>query len=334
MRRHRKLVQNIAVLTTVLLLFLLFSAFLFGRWTKQSGPLEEATFVVIPKGSGSRQVASILEEAGVIDMPYVFMVKGRMSGLDKRLRAGEYQFPPKVSMIDAMEKIAKGEIYYHRITLPEGKTTGQFLLLIEANPNLSGDISIEATEGELLPETYSFERGMQRDEIVKQAKDAMAKVKDKAWRNRMPDMPLKSVEEMMVLASIIEKETAVPAERGTVASVFVNRLKKRMKLQTDPTVIYAITNGSYELGRGLKKADLSVDSPYNTYKHYGLPPKPICNPSKESIWAAVNPEFSDYLYFVADGKGGHNFSNNLEEHNNNVRSWVKDLKAKKQTKAE
>lgn len=147
-----------------------------------------------------------------------------------------------------------------------------------------------------------------------------------AWENRDDDLPVKNPEELLVLASIIEKETAIDEERAVVASVFVNRLRKGMKLQTDPTVIYALTEGNAELKRSLKRKDLQVDSPYNTYKYYGLPPKPICNPGAASIWAAAHPADTDYLYFVADGKGGHNFSRSLAEHNKSVREWVKTLR--------
>ena len=161
------------------------------------------------------------------------------------------------------------------------------------------------------------------------AQSSLDKVLAFEWKHRNPEVPLKSPEELLILASIIEKETGVPEERGLVASVFVNRLRKGMKLQTDPTVIYALTQGKEELGRSLRRKDLSIDSPYNTYKYFGLPPTPICNPGKESIHAAAHPEESDYLFFVADGKGGHNFSTNLKEHNKNVKDWVKSLPKKK-----
>lgn len=307
----------------ILVLTVLLGFYMFDKWTQDPGPLQETVMVLVPKGAGSRQVARLLNEAGVINKPRIFTILGRVKGLDVQLKAGEYEFLPRVSMIEAMQKIARGDVVYHRITLPEGKTTKQFLDIIEAEPLLSGEIGVLVEEGKMLPETYSFTRETPKDEIIVQAMNAMEKVAQVAWNSRDEDLPLKNEKEMMILASIIEKETSVPEERGLVASVFVNRLKKGMKLQTDPTVIYAITRGQAELGRALTRNDLKIDDPYNTYFYYGLPPAPICNPSKESIEKAVTPEYSDFLYFVADGTGGHRFSKSLNEHNKNVTEWRK-----------
>jgi len=248
----------------------------------------------------------------------------RVQGVDKKLKAGEYQFEAGLSLQKVLQKIAKGEIFYHKLTLPEGLTTVEMLDIVKNEPALSGSISVSPKEGELLPETYSFLLGDTKDSIVLRAKEAMLKVKDEKWSARAAGLPLETAEEMMVLASIIEKETSVASERGLVSSVFVNRLKKGMRLQTDPTVIYSLTLGQRELERPLTRNDLSVDSPYNTYRYYGLPPFPICNPGKEAIEAAANPELSDYLYFVANGKGGHNFAVTLEEHNHNVQRYRRE----------
>jgi UPF0755 protein len=198
---------------------------------------------------------------------------------------------------------------------------------INNEPNLTGDISIKTEEGSMLPETYSFSKGDSRNSIVKQAQKAMDKVLNDAWKSNNVGV-LKNKKELLVLASIIEKETGLPEERSDVAAVFVNRLNKRMRLQTDPTVIYAITLGKKSLGRSLLKKDLEYDSPYNTYKNYGLPPSPICNPGKEAIYAAANPSSADYLYFVAKGNGGHRFAKTLSEHNDNVALYRKFLKNK------
>ena len=197
------------------------------------------------------------------------------------------------------------------------------LQIIAENEFLTGNISAEVKDGDLLPETYTFTRGDSRDSIITQAKNAMAETIEKAWENRDEFIPIKNKKELLTLASIIEKETAIEEERRLVASVFVNRLKKRMRLQTDPTVIYALTLGQSDLGRLLTRKDLQIDSPYNTYKYYGLPPSPICNPGRASLEAAANPELSDYLYFVANGSGGHNFAKSLKEHNANVAYWKK-----------
>lgn len=293
------------------------------KWVSDSGPLLSVVNVVIPRGASTRTVAEKLTEKGVIDKPLLFRTAVRFYGLDKELKAGEYQFMPQMSLLQVMKKMASGEVFFRKITLPEGLTTGQILYLIASTPELSGEINMEVGEGELLPETYSFELGASRDSIVMQAKNAMEKVRTEAWEMRDTALPYKDINQMLTMASIIEKETAVANERALVASVFINRLRKGMRLQTDPTVIYAVTEGECEFGRSLKKADLQIDSPYNTYKYYGLPPGPICNPGREAILAAVHPAESDYLYFVADGRGGHNFAKNLNEHNRNVRQWVR-----------
>jgi len=285
------------------------------------GPLEEVVNVVIPKGANTKIVAQELKAAGIINSELLFRLATRLNNADKALKAGEYQFMPKTSVLQAMEKIARGEVFYRRITLPEGLTTGQIMYMIANYPGLSGEIDIEVKEGELLPETYSFELGAPRNSIILQAKSAMEKIRQVIWDNREAGLPYKNINEMMTMASIIEKETAIAEERAIVASVFINRLAKKMRLQTDPTVIYALTEGEFELKRALKKSDLNIDSPYNTYRIYGLPPAPICNPGVAAMEAAVHPAKTNYLYFVANGTGGHNFAKNLSEHNRNVRKW-------------
>lgn len=287
------------------------------------GPLQEVVNVVIPKGANTKIVAQELKKSGVINSELLFRLVTRLNSADKNLKAGEYQFMPKVSVLQVMEKIARGEVYYRKITIPEGLTVGQIMYLISNYPGLSGEISLDVKEGELLPETYSFELDAPRDSIILQAKNAMDKIKQVIWDNREEGLPYKNINDMMTMASIIEKETAVPDERAVVASVFVNRLHKRMRLQTDPSVIYALTEGEFELKRPLRKNDLNIDSPYNTYRNYGLPPHPICNPGVEAMEAAAHPDKTDYLYFVADGEGGHNFAKSLNEHNRNVRKWKK-----------
>ncbi len=315
-------------------IFIIFSVFLgfilwqtHGWFYGQSNLLTSA-HIIINKGNGSSIVASKLKNAGVIDKKWLFKLAARFSGLDKKLKAGEYIFEPNISMHKTLQKLANGDVIYRKITLPEGLTSSQMIKIINDEEFLTGDISIDIKDGELLPETYSYIYGDTRDSIITQAKDAMQKALNSAWENRDDKLPIKNIDELLILASIIEKETSVDSERGLVASVFVNRLTKRMKLQTDPTVIYAITLGKKELGRSLRKKDLNIDSPYNTYKNYGLPPSPICNPGKLSLEAAANPEISPYLYFVADGKGGHNFSKSLKEHNTNVQAWLKKIKKK------
>ncbi len=285
--------------------------------------LDNPAYVVVSRGSGTAVTAQRLKEAGVIDKPWLFRLAARFWGLDRHLKAGEYVFTGTVSVYDVIHKIGRGEVSYRRLTLAEGLTSKQMLEAIADEPLLDGQITISPAEGSLLPETYNFMRGDSRDSVIAQAQKAMSEALESAWNNRQDDLPLKNKQELLILASIIEKETAVGSERRLVASVFVNRLRKGMKLQTDPTVIYALTNGQKDLERPLLRKDLAIDSPFNTYKYYGLPPAPICNPGKASLEAAANPETSDYLYFVANGNGGHNFAASLKEHNNNVRNWKK-----------
>lgn len=295
-------------------------------WIAEGGPLLNVTNVVVPKGASLKTVAEELSRAGVIDKPWLFRIMARINGLAKHLKAGEYQFMPGISLQVAMDKIARGEVFFRRITIPEGLTSGQIMYLIANYPDLEGEIDLDVKEGELLPETYSFELGASRNSIILQARAAMQKALEEVWASRDSSLPLKDVNELLTLASIIEKETGVPEERPLVASVFLNRLKKGMRLQTDPTVIYAITEGETSFGRSLKRADLKIDSPYNTYLNYGLPPGPICNPGREALMAAARPQQSDYLYFVADGKGGHRFARSLNEHNRNVKAWVRSIR--------
>lgn len=295
------------------------------KWSVAEGPLTSAANAVVVKGANLTSVAQTLSEAKIIDKPWLFKIFARFEGLDKKLRAGEYRFEAGSSIKQVMDKIAKGEVFYRRMTLAEGLTTGQMLYQIATNSALSGEVSFAVSEGDLLPETYTFELGMPQDNIVLEAKKAMDKVLEDAWNSRDDNLPYKDKKQLLTMASIIEKETGVAHERPLVASVFVNRLRKGMKLQTDPTVIYALTEGQMEFGRSLKKKDLSIDSPYNTYKYYGLPPAPICNPGREAIMAAAHPAQSDYLYFVATGDGGHKFSQSLNEHNRNVKEWLKKI---------
>ena len=265
---------------------------------------------MIGKGANSYSVGRNLQEQGIINSAALFRVMSKIYGADKALKAGEYQFAPHESLFNVMQRIGNGEVIYRKITLAEGLTARQMLEIIENNPMLDGEITESAAEGEMLPETYSFVRGDSRDSIVARAKKAMRKALKDIWKRRNINLPLKDKKELLILASIIEKETGLPEERGLVASVFVNRLKKGMKLQTDPTVIYALTEG---------KSD-------NTYVYYGLPPAPICSPGKAALLAAANPEVSDYIYFVASGNGGHNFSSSLKQHNNHVAAYRRKSK--------
>ena len=224
-------------------------------------------------------------------------------------------------MMNVIDKLVRGDVVYHKITIPEGYTVGQVLYLLNNDEALSGEFDVIPEEGAFLPETYIFQRNESRDVIVQKAAASMQKKLQEVWDNRAENLPYKDMGELLVMASIIEKETGVDEERAKVSSVFVNRLRQGMRLQTDPTVIYALTEGKSELGRALTRKDLEIDSPYNTYKYAGLPPTPICNPGAASLYAAAHPDSTDYLYFVASGNGGHNFAKSLKEHNQNVTNW-------------
>lgn len=304
------------------------SGFWFINDIRRPLPLTSAITLELSSGRGIRSLSAILKDKGLVRHPLIVRLSARIYGYDTRLKAGEYRLEPGMSLLDVLEKISDGKVILHRLTLPEGLTSAQMLELIADNPLLSGNITESAAEGEMLPETYSFHKGTPRNQIIRNAKSAMQKALRETWQNRAEGLPLNSLQELLILASIIEKETAVSSERAKVASVFINRLNKNMLLQTDPTVIYALTQGKKELGRSLRRKDLSVDSPFNTYKYAGLPPAPICNPGLKALEAAAHPEDTPYFYFVADGNGGHRFAKSLSEHNRNVKNWLKKIKNK------
>jgi UPF0755 protein len=239
------------------------------------------------------------------------------------LKAGEYALEPGMSPAAIMALLKSGKVVLHPVAVPEGLTVHEVLDLLAAADILSGDLPPPPAEGSLLPDTWLVPRGEARTAMVERMRSAMAAELAKVWAARQPDLPLRTPEEVLVLASIIEKETAVPAEYPLVAGVFANRLRRGMPLQTDPTVIYALAKGKGPLGRELTRADLQLDHPYNTYRIPGLPPGPIANPGRAALAAAVAPAAVDYLYFVADGSGGHAFATTLAEHNRNVAKWRK-----------
>ena len=289
--------------------------------------MNDSVSFVLKKGESVRSMSNNLKEAGVINSSLLFRVVVRLLNVDKRLKAGEYVFAPNISMLEVANKLLRGDVFYRKITIPEGLSSAQIRNILENEPNLSGDISVEIPEGSMLPETYTFSRDDSRNSLVLRAQKALDELVEQVW-NQASNKVLKNKEELLILASIVEKETGLPEERPDVAAVFTNRLNKGMMLQTDPTVIYAITKGKTELGRALLKKDLEYDDPYNTYRYYGLPPTPICNPGKEAIVAAANPSENDYLYFVASGNGGHRFAKTLNEHNGNVELYRKAMQKK------
>jgi UPF0755 protein len=291
-----------------------------------SGPLQAAKVVVIPKGEGRIEIAERLEKEGVITNRWTFVgghLLHAMFGHTKNseLKAGEYQIKEHASMRDVIETLEEGKSILYRTTLPEGLTSEQIVQRLRAEPSLSGEISDIPPEGTLLPDTYYFAKGAPRQEIIDRMQEAMTKVLAEIWEQRDQDLPLSSPQELVTFASIVEKETGRSNERDHVASVFYNRLKKGMRLQSDPTIIYGIVGGQGALGRGITKADIESTSPYNTYQISGLPPGPICNPGRSALLASAHPAKSDDLYFVANGNGGHVFSSTLKEHNSAVQKW-------------
>ncbi len=296
------------------------------------GPSALAQTIDLPRGAGLRGIAQRLQAAGVLRYAKVFGLAVRISGKGRALKAGEYTFAAAISPRQVMELLIKGETVVHRLTIAEGLQTAQILAQVAAAPALNGallpDNAPPPPQGTLLPETYHFARGDSRADLIARMQRDQTRVLAEAWASRVPGLPFKTPEEALVLASIVEKETSLPAERRQVAGVFVNRLRRGMRLQSDPTVVFALSPDG-PLGRALTRADLKVAHPANTYVHKGLPPGPICHPGRAAIEAVLNPAATDELYFVADGTGGHVFATTLAEHNANVAKWRKLERARK-----
>ena len=280
------------------------------------------TVVLIKSGVGLHGIAQVLNDAHVIKWPTLFRVGVRLNGKTSALKAGEYAIPSRASMHDIMDILVAGRSIEHKLTVAEGLTSAMAYDLVKADPVLTGDAGPLPAEGALLPETYLFIRGTTRADIVAKMQKAQQELLDELWAKRVPGLPIKTKEEAVVLASIVEKETSVPAERPHIASVFVNRLRLGMKLQSDPTIIYGITKG-YPLGRRIRQSEIDRPTPYNTYAIAGLPPQPICNPGKDSIAAVLQPADTKDLYFVADGTGGHVFAASSDQQVRNVAKWRK-----------
>ncbi|MFM7084472.1 MAG: endolytic transglycosylase MltG [Hyphomicrobium sp.] len=290
------------------------------------GPLNAKHTVVVDKGSGRFDIARKLEREGIISNYWIFILNDifqNSNNLGKHLdfKAGDYEFNQAVSMREVWDTITLGKTAVYKITLPEGLTSQQIVDRLNNEVLLSGDIRKTPEEGSLMPDTYLISRGMPRQDLIARMQVEQTKFVETAWNNRQPDLPIGTVREAITLASIVEKETGLQDERERVASVFVNRLKKKMRLQSDPTIIYGIVGGAGTLGRSLTHNDVETKTNYNTYQINGLPPGPICNPGRSAILATLHPAKTTDLYFVADGTGGHTFSNTLNEHNSAVQVW-------------
>ena len=282
------------------------------------GPLTEDRVVNIPRGSGIRDIADVLVRDGVIDQPWVFIGGVLVLKAREDLKAGEYQFKAHASLRDVVATIVDGRVVPHQLTIPEGLTSEQIVARLLDDDILAGNIKEIPREGTLLPDTYNFTRGITREQMIQRMQQAQQRVVKEVWERHSPDLPIKTPDQLVVLASIVEKETGKPEERTRVAAVFVNRLKQKMRLQSDPTIIYGLVGGKGTLGRPIMKSEIEQPTPYNTYQIDGLPPGPIANPGRASLEAAANPARTRELYFVADGTGGHAFAETYEQHQKNV----------------
>jgi UPF0755 protein len=298
---------------------------------RNPGPLAADKVVMIAREDDGGSIADQLERAGVIDSAMWFNVLTLLDGNRGALKRGEYAFKAGMSMNEIENELVAHRVVRYKLTIPEGLTSEQVVDRLREDPVLIGEVREPPREGSLMPDTYYFERGDTRLSILSRMAKIRAKTIDEIWKERAPNLPIKSPGEMVTLASIVEKETGKPEERPHVAGVFINRLEKHMRLDSDPTIVYGLALGKGTLGRSITKADLNQSTPYNTYIIEGLPPGPICNPGKAALEAVANPSRSKDLYFVADGTGGHVFAETLDQHQKNVARWrqiEKDVKDK------
>lgn len=283
------------------------------------GPLTSDKVVVVR--GGMADVAAQLAREGVISSPLLFMAGLQATGRAAQIKAGEYLFPPQASLNDVANTLVEGKAILHAVTIPEGLTVQQIIERLMENDILVGDVTTPPKEGTLLPDTYKFNRGMTRQQLLERMAQEQTKVVREVWGRRGADIPLKSPQELVILASIVEKETGKADERTRVAGVFINRLNRNMRLQSDPTIVYGLVGGKGTLGRGIRKDEIMQETPYNTYVINGLPPGPIANPGRAALEAVANPSRTRELFFVADGTGGHVFAETLDQHNRNVQRW-------------
>ncbi len=305
----------------------------------QLGPLGHTTVAVIPKGEGVYEIASRLEREGIVSDRRMFMahyLAERMytnytDGKPIQLKAGEFEIRKQASLRQVLDTLSEGRAILYRITIPEGLTSAQIVDRLKAETNLEGEITQIPEEGSLLPDTFKFSRGMARQELIDRMRTEQQRLLATLWEKRQKELPFETPQQAVTLASIVEKETGRADERTRVAGVFINRLRTRMRLQSDPTIVYGIIGGQGSLGRPITRSDIDTKTAYNTYQVDGLPPGPICNPGRSAIEATLDPAKTSDLYFVADGTGGHTFSASLKDHNSAVQTWRKlerDTKAK------
>jgi len=319
--RNPFVVVGNAIIT--ILLFLMIGAgavYYYGKQVLEApGPLQEEKIVNIPARAGKRDIADVLNKEGVTDVnPWVFIASVFALKASSELKPGEYAFQKNASLRDVVATMVEGKVVQHAVTIPEGLTSEQIVGRLSDNDIFTGSVHEIPREGTLLPETYKFPRGTSRDQVIQRMQQAQKRVVAEIWDRRSQDLPVKTPEQLVTLASIVEKETGKPDERSRVAAVFVNRLKQKIKLQSDPTIIYGLVGGKGTLGRPIKRSEITQPSPYNTYVIDGLPPGPISNPGRASLEATANPARTRDLYFVADGTGGHAFTETYDQHQKNV----------------
>lgn len=332
-RQSSRLVRLVSgVLTLAMMVFIGIGAgaLWYSTSVEHPGPLEAAKAFAVRKDEATDSVAQRLESEGIVASARAFMLHYRMRWVGARfggkpvlIKAGDYEIQPQASLTEVMDVLGEGRTVLARITIPEGLTSWRIVELIKADRNLEGDVTAVPAEGTLLPDTYKFTRGMQRQAFLDLMAQKARDVVEQAWAAREPGLPFKSPEEALILASIVEKETGRRDERTRVAGVFVNRLRKPMRLQSDPTIRYGLAGGQSNWSQPFYKSEIQQKTAYNTYQIDGLPPTPICNPGRASIQAVMKPAKSSELYFVADGKGGHVFSQTLKEHEAAVQVWRK-----------
>jgi UPF0755 protein len=298
------------------------------RRVSEPGPLATDKVVVIPRNTGTSEMADLLKREGVINQPFLFEVYAYLNRQKGQLKAGEFLFKAHTSLDEAIDTLIQGKAILHALTIPEGLTSEQIVVRLKENDVLTGEINEIPREGTLLPDTYKFERSTTRQQLINTMQRAQREVLNQVWARRTPDLPIKTPQELVILASIVEKETGRADERTRVAGVFINRLAKRMKLQSDPTIVYGLVGGQGTLGRGIMRSEIEKPTAYNTYVIEGLPPGPIANPGRSALEAVANPSRTKDLFFVADGTGGHVFSETLDGHNRNVARWRQVEKAR------
>lgn len=313
--RHPIVIAGNAIFTIILLLGIALGlAYSFGKHKiDAAGPLDRDKVVNIPRGLGLREIADLLARENVIEQPFVFIGGVLVLKAREDLKYGEYKFTKQITLREAIETIVEGKVVQHAFTIPEGLTSEQIVAKLAEVEFLAGNIREIPKEGTLLPETYNFPRGTTREQAIQRMQQSHRRVLQEIWERRNQEVPVRTPEALVTLASIIEKETSLSREYPVVSSVYWNRLRKRMRLQADPTVVYALKRNGKWSGT-LYRSDYELDSPWNTYRIDGLPPGPICNPGKASLEAAAHPAVTDALFFVADGKGTHRFTRYYSEH--------------------